>query len=63
MVNGVDVSQHRTEREALESALNKSVPGADVRYRHEYLVIVQLSASGPNKTAALLGGQIVVNGE
>lgn len=63
MVNGIDVSQHRTEREALESALNRLVPGADVRYRHDYMVIVQLSATGPSKTAALLGGLVSVNGE
>jgi hypothetical protein len=58
-VNGVDVSQHRTEREAIESSLNRVVPGADVRYRHDYLVVVQLGSV--NKTGVLLGQAIVVN--
>ena len=51
-VDGTDVSQHRAEREAIESALNRVRPGNDVRYRHDYLVVVQ----SISKTAALLGG-------
>jgi hypothetical protein len=51
-VNGVDVSQHRTEREAIESAWNRVLPGKDVRYRHDYLVVVQ---SGSTTTPTLSG--------
>jgi hypothetical protein len=59
-VNGVDVSSHFMEREAIQSAVGRVVPGNDVRYRHDYVVVVQ---TGVTKTAALLGGQIMVNGE
>jgi hypothetical protein len=52
-VNGVDVSQHRTEREAIESSLNKVKTGNDVRYRHDYLVVVQ---SGTSQFGSLLSG-------
>jgi hypothetical protein len=44
-VNGSDVSQHRTEREAIESSLNRVRPGYDVRYRHDYVVVVQAGQS------------------
>jgi hypothetical protein len=52
-VNGADVSQHRTEREAIESSLNKVKPGNDVRYRHDYLVVVQ---SATSQVGSLLSG-------
>jgi hypothetical protein len=51
-VDGTDVSQHRAEREAIESALNRVRPGNDVRYRHDYMVVVQASST----TSAPLGG-------
>jgi hypothetical protein len=54
-VNGVDVSQHRTEREAIESALNRVLPGKDVRYRHDYLVVVQSSSTGSTTPTPLSG--------
>ena len=60
-VDGLDVSNHRTEREAIESSLNLVRPGNSVRYRHEYLVIVQESIQ--NVGVLLSGQRILVNGD
>lgn len=42
-VNGTDTTQHVTEREAIESAVNQeqSNPAAVVAYRHDYIVRVE----------------------
>lgn len=53
-VDGVEVSKHLQEREAIESAVNKVLPGNDVRYRHDYEVVVQ---SGSSKVVVALSGE------
>lgn len=58
-VNGVDVSKHTTEREAMESAVNRILPGVDVRYRHEYVVVVQAGVV----SVSLSGEPMQLNGE
>lgn len=59
-VDGVDVSKHTTEREALESAVNRVKPGNDVRYRHDYVVVVQASTA---TLVPLTGLQVSLNPE
>jgi hypothetical protein len=52
-VDGVDVSKHTQEREAIESAVSRVLPGNDVRYRHDYVVVVQ--AGVVNKAVQIFG--------
>lgn len=51
-VNGVDTTQHVTEREAIESAVNQEQdnPSAVVEYRHDYIVRVEEHAAPPEPT-------------
>ena len=53
-VNNVDVSQHTTEREAIERAANLELtePSSVVEYRHDYRVKVEAEASSPSAVAA-----------
>jgi hypothetical protein len=60
-VDGVDVSKHTQEREAIESAVSRVLPGNDVRYRHEYVVVVQAGVS--SKSVALSGESMQIIGE
>ena len=48
-VNGADVSNHTTEREAIESAANRELasPADEVRYRHDYVVWVEQPSQLP----------------
>jgi hypothetical protein len=59
-VDGVDVSKHTQEREAIESAVSRVLPGNDVRYRHDYVVVVQ---AGVSKSVALSGESMQIIGE
>ena len=53
-VNGIDVSSHLTEREAIESALAQEADLVD--YRHEYVVRVD---KRKKKVGALLNGMLI----
>ncbi len=57
-VDGVEVSKHLQEREAIESAVNRVLPGNDVRYRHDYEVVVQ--AGSKTSAVALLGAAMTI---
>lgn len=48
--NGIDISQHTQEREAIESAVNHKLanPAAAVQYRHDYIVTVEATAIAPS---------------
>ena len=49
-INGVDVSKHTAEREAIESAANyeRANPVNVVQYRHEYVVDVEEPIPAPD---------------